>query len=216
MASTRAVSRREVLCRVAGLTGVALLSGCGGASQAAPSTKLAGTQLNGKPTPELTLVDHSGQSVSLSSLRGKPVVLTFLYTYCPDTCPVVMEKFARLNVHLGSQAEAVAFVAVSVDPERDTPERVDQFLNDRDLKGVVSFLTGERASLEAAWKAYYVGVSRMPIKAGSPESRRYGAYAIGHSDAIYVIDKVGRQRAFMRSEFALDDLLANLETLLRE
>lgn len=192
-----------------------LLTGCTTA-QAVPVAKLAGTALNGKVSPDFRLPDHEGRVVTLSSLRGKPVVLTFLYTHCPDTCPVVTEKFAALTRRMGAGSSQVAFVAVSVDPERDTPERVARFLAERGLAGVMTFLTGERSDLEAVWKAYYVGVNRMPIKAGSPESRRYGAYAIGHSDAVYIIDKQGRQRAFMRSTFDETELLGNLEILLAE
>lgn len=216
LAERGTVGRRSLLASGAVFSLAILVPACAWPSQAAPTTILAGTQLNGKATPDFNLVTHTGHPFVLSSLRGKPVVLTFLYTSCPDTCPIVTEKFATLAERLGSRAAEVAFLAVSVDPERDMPVRVDRFLSDRGLGGVVEFLTGERAALEAVWNAYYVGVTRLPIKAGSPESRRYGAYAIGHSDAIYLVDKAGRQRAFMRSDFALEDMLANLEVLLAE
>jgi protein SCO1/2 len=172
--------------------------------------------LNGKQAPDFTLIDHTGAEVRLSALRGKPVVLTFLYTNCPDTCPTVTAKFVELTTLLGERAADVALVAVSVDPERDGKERVNAFLGQRKLDGVMRFLTGTREALEAVWKGYHVGVSLVPVKAGSPESRLYGAYAVGHSDAVYVLDKLGRQRVFLRSTFEPGEMLENLEVLLDE
>lgn len=189
---------------------------CGGLARATRDTKLAGTTLNGTPAAEFALVDHQGATVRLSDFRGKPVVLTFLYTSCPDTCPIVTAKFAEVHEMMGKDAPRVALLAITVDPERDVAERVRAFLADRDLEGKMLVLSGERAKLEEVWKAYYIGVVRQPIKPGSSESRRYGAYAINHSDAVYVIDKEGRLRAFMRSTLAVEDLEANLRALLEE
>jgi protein SCO1/2 len=207
----------RLLVALVALVAIAVtLGGCTAGGAAAPTTKLNGTMLNGKQAPDFTLLDHTGAEVRLSAFRGKPVVLTFLYTSCPDTCPVVTAKFTELTSILGERAAEVVMLAVTVDPERDAPGQVDDFLSKRNLNGVMAFLTGKRDALEAVWKAYHVGVSILPIKAGSPESRLYGAYAIGHSDAVYVLDKVGRQRVFLRSTFEVREMLENLEVLLRE
>jgi protein SCO1/2 len=85
---------------------------------------LVGTDLNAIPTPDFTLNDSRGQPVQLSALRGQVVVLTFLYTSCPDTCPLITGKLRQIQTELGSEAERVSLVVVSVDPQRDTAEQV--------------------------------------------------------------------------------------------
>lgn len=74
-----------------------------------------GTDLDGTPAPDFHLVDQTGQPVALSDLRGRVVVLTFLYTRCPDTCPLIVSKLGQVHDQLGEQAQGVAFVAVTVE-----------------------------------------------------------------------------------------------------
>src|SRR3989338_6867882 len=79
---------------------------------------LSGTELGADPAPDLTLTDGlTGSPVTLSSLRGSVVALTFLYTRCPDSCPLVAEQFRATQNELGADADRVRFVGVSVDPD---------------------------------------------------------------------------------------------------
>src|SRR5579885_2079246 len=82
-----------------------------------------------EPFPDFALDDADGRRVTLASLRGKVVVLNFIYTSCPDVCPLHSELFARLqkDIATGHMARRVAFVSVSVDPARDTPARMKQY-----------------------------------------------------------------------------------------
>ncbi|HEX9437222.1 MAG TPA: SCO family protein, partial [Candidatus Limnocylindria bacterium] len=90
--------------------------------------KLAGTDLGAQAAPDFTLTDgRSGSTVSLASLRGSVVALAFLYTRCPDTCPLTAEHFRAAQQRLGADADRVRFVAVSVDPSGDTPASVRDF-----------------------------------------------------------------------------------------
>src|SRR5579863_3326998 len=83
--------------------------------------RLTGSILNPPaPAPDFKLEDQLGQNVTLSEFRGKVVVLTFLYTTCPDTCPIVTEKLHQARADLGSDAARTAILAVSVDPTNDT------------------------------------------------------------------------------------------------
>ena len=84
------------------------------------------------------------------------VVLTFLYTNCPDVCPIVTSRLREVGELLGSEGNAAQFVAVSVDPERDSVESAREYLDKWGLSGNWHFLVGERAALEAVWKDYYV------------------------------------------------------------
>src|SRR5881628_3721199 len=96
-------------------------------SCAAPT--LVGTQITPTAAPDFTLTDGiSGKPITLSAQRGKIVVLAFLYTHCPDVCPLTAEQFRMAQRKLSdSESEKTLFVAVSVDPRQDTPEAVQAF-----------------------------------------------------------------------------------------
>ncbi len=172
------------------------------AACAAPA--LGGTDLGKRSAPDFTLVDGvSGESVTLSALRGRVVVLTFLYTSCPDTCPLTAEKLRDARTDLGERAPGVAFVAVSVDPARDTPEAARAFVRAHRLDGALRFLVGDRASLARVWAAY--GIAAEPAGA-----------LVAHNDAIYLIDKQGRERSLLHSDVAVGALASSLRKLLEE
>src|SRR5256885_44672 len=89
---------------------------------------LAGTDLGATDAPDFTLTDGvTGRAVTLSAQRGQIVALTFLYTSCPDVCPLTAARFRSAQAELQSDASRVTFVAVSVDPDRDTPQAVQDF-----------------------------------------------------------------------------------------
>src|SRR2546426_5009810 len=88
---------------------------------------LQGTALGGTPAPDFRLTDQFGKPISLSQFKGKPVVLTFLYTHCPDVCPLTAEKLHTVMQSLSSDASRVAVLAVSIDPKGDTTESVLNF-----------------------------------------------------------------------------------------
>ena len=183
-----------------------LAPACLGRSPAAGS-RLSGTDLGAKPAPGFTLLDTQGQEVRLADLQGKAVALTFLFSTCPDVCPVITNKFGLVHDQLGQRAQEVAFVAITVDPERDTPARLSQYLDAQGLAGKMQFLTGDRATLESVWSAYHILVSRLP---------QGEAYNVAHSDVVYIIDKAGRMRVLMHTDLLPADLKRNLETLLDE
>ena len=112
---------------------VALFSvhnGAGGAATSNPSTStsnLQGTNLGSTPAPDFLLKDQSGNAISLSQFKGKPVVLTFLYTHCPDVCPLTAEKIHTTMQSLGSNAQHIAVIAVSMDPKGDTAIAAQNF-----------------------------------------------------------------------------------------
>lgn len=171
---------------------------------ACASPPLAGTDLAKRPAPDFALVDGpSGETVSLSALRGRVVVLTFLYTACPDTCPLTAEKLRDARAAVGAAASELQLVAVSVDPARDTPEATREFLRAHRVEGAMRYLVGDRAALARVWAAY--GIAAGPT-----------ADLIAHNDAIYLIDKQGRQRALLHSDVEVPALADSLRILLRE
>jgi protein SCO1/2 len=176
------------------------------ASCAPRPAQLSGTVLDGGVAPDFTLTDGlTGTAITLSSLRGAVVALAFLYTRCPDVCPLTAAQFRAAQRELGADADRVRFVAVSVDPDGDTPEAVRAFSERHGLSTNWSYLVGARAQLEPVWRAYGIGATVAPT-----------GPAVQHNDAIYLIDADGRERELVHSDIRLQDLVADLRTLLRE
>src|SRR5438045_7354866 len=110
---------------------------------------LSGTELDRASAPDFTLTDgNGGQPVTLSSLRGNAVVMAFLYTHCPDVCPLTAAVFRATQQQLATDASRVRFVAVSVDPDGDTPANVKTFSAAHDLSTNWHYLIGARPPLE--------------------------------------------------------------------
>jgi protein SCO1/2 len=190
------------------------------------------------PAYNFRLTDHHGQVVALSDLRGKAVALTFLYTRCPDACPLVAELMRSAYEKLGNDASRTAFVAVSVDPRGDTPESVQAFLEVHRVEGVLTYLHGTFAQLRPVWDHYEVGTgaeeaaptavapSRPAPSLTGPAPGKYIVDSqgrirasvpgkFGHTAVVYVIDPQGRVRASLPANFAPRDLAANLRRLAR-
>ncbi|MGB3701975.1 MAG: SCO family protein [Anaerolineales bacterium] len=135
--------------------------------------------------PQFELTDMNGQPFQLSELDGQVVVMFFGYTSCPDVCPVTLTEFLQIRSKLGEAAEEVSFVFVTVDPERDTPERMRKYLTNFDPE--IIGLTGERNELEPVWASY--GVYQAKAEGPSDEY-----YLVDHSSRVYVIDPDGNLR----------------------
>jgi protein SCO1/2 len=147
----------------------------------------------------------TGKSLTLSSLRKSTIALAFLFTRCPDVCPLTAGQFRAAQRSLGDDASKVEFVAVSVDPEGDTPQAVREFSQRHDLNDRWHYLIGPRAQLEAVWALYGIGAFASS-----------GARAVEHNDAIYLIDARGRERALLHSSDPTNWLLDDLRALIRE
>jgi len=167
--------------------------------------RLVGTELTpATAPPDFTLTDGiSGTPVTLSAQQGKVVVLSFLYTQCPDICPLTAEEFRQAQQKLtADERDRTLFVAVSVDPLHDTPAAVQAFAGDHGLATNFVFLVGAAAQLQAVWSAYGIRIETDPSVAG-----------VGHSDAIYLIDAKGRARVLTHSDITADALAADLKLL---
>lgn len=166
---------------------------------------LVGTDLGTTPAPDFTLTDGiSGRAIHLADQQGKLIALTFLYTRCPDVCPLTAETLRQARKQLGpTDADQVLFMAVTIDPEHDTPAAVQAFAVAHGLERNFAYLIGPGSSLRGVWNAYGIRVVPDP---STP----------GHSDAIYLIDRNGRERALVHSDIGAADLLADLRFLLKE
>jgi protein SCO1/2 len=190
---------------------VALLTAaCGEDEQPLP-----GLVLEPEAAPAIDLVDSDGQRVALADYRGKPVVVSFLYTDCPDVCPVIGQRIGQALAELDGKAEDVAVLIVSVDPAGDTPEKAQAFLEKHGLAGAGRhYLLGDAETLAPVWLAY--GVGTAPNTGGQrPAGEPAQIGRIGHTDASFLIDREGKKRTLLRGDAAADDIARGLRILLR-
>ena len=159
--------------------------------------------------------------MELSDLTGKVVVLTFLYTSCPDVCPIVTEILRRTHVLLGKDSEETEFVAISVDPDRDSIERAFEYSQRMGMQDRWRFLVGDEEELEPVWQDYWLDPIRDAagheddpdphagdgaIGNGEPEERVSATASlaadnvlIGHTAPIFLIDRQGLRRVIFTS-----------------
>lgn len=158
-------------------------------------------------SPDFSLPDTKGNIFELGGNKGRVVLMFFGYTSCPDVCPATLSEFKEVHRLLGKRAEQVRFVFITVDPERDTPERLERYLDlfDTEIIG----LTAPRAQLEPTWKAY--GVAVMKTESTDPQ-----AYFVDHSSRIYAIDKKGNLRVTYAFDTQAEVIAADIRYLLNE
>jgi protein SCO1 len=125
----------------------------------ADEPELIGTDMESQEAPPFTLIDHRGETVTLEDLHGKAVAMTFIFTNCPDVCPLIINRMNIAYEELSDDArDGVAMVAVTVDPERDDPETMAEYLQTRGVANMDAWygLTGDIETLEPIWEAYFV------------------------------------------------------------
>jgi protein SCO1 len=167
------------------------------------------------PAYDFSLRDQDGRLVRLGTLRGKAVALTFLYTHCPDVCPLIANKMHEAYRQLGDGASRVVLVAVSVDPRGDTPDAVRAFLANHHVAGELAYLTGSFAELKPVWAGYFIGTDARPATPNaSPTSP--SPELVSHSAIVYVLDPRGNLRVFLPGNFDPQDLATDLRILAQE
>ncbi|MGQ9849318.1 MAG: SCO family protein [Aggregatilineaceae bacterium] len=179
--------RRWLGLLMAGALLSAALVACGGGGDGRPTaTPLPGTLLDPpKEVGDFTLTDQDGQPFRLSDLRGKVALLFFGYTNCPDVCPTTLAEFKRIKVLLGEDVERVAFVFVSVDGARDTPERLAAYVRAFDPQFIG--LTGDDATLRPIARDFGVFYQRVNYESDVN-------YLVDHTASTFVVDQQGRLR----------------------
>ncbi|MDI1346785.1 MAG: SCO family protein [Pseudolabrys sp.] len=129
------------------------------------------------------LIDQDGKTITDQDLKGRPFLVFFGYTHCPDVCPATLFEVSELMRALGPDADRTGALFVSVDPERDTPAAMKDYLLSFDPH--VRAATGERPAIEAAEKAYRVYAKKVPSEKGDD-------YSMDHTALVYLMDKQGR------------------------
>ena len=156
-----------------------------------PSRFEGATFPRGVRAPDFSLENQDGERVTMAELRGKPVIVTFLYTTCRESCPAQAQTVKGAMNDLGHDVPALA---ISVDPPRDTPERARAFLRKQRMTGRMDFLLGSRNRLRRVWK-------RFAIRPQSAHEE--------HQAHMILVDKRGLQRVGFPVEQATPERLAH-------
>ena len=205
-------------------------------AQNAPASPGPGQAAAAQPpmAADFSLVDQNNEAYRFSTTRGKIVVLGFIYTHCADICPFVTMKIKIAHELLGTDADKVAFLAITTDPERDTPTVIANYSKAAGMENIWHFLTGTPDEVKKVWSEYGVrvqeeqGVEDSEGQASSDQMRLdlakglgdaelalarsligqfAGGYALSHSGPIWIIDAQRRIRAILDAETQPSDIV---------
>lgn len=154
---------------------------------------------------DFSMPDFNGKLRHLADFRGKVVVMFFGYTQCPDVCPTTMAELAGVMKDLGAQADQVQVLFVTLDPERDTPKVLAQYVPNFDKRFLG--LVGDAAATKKIAGDFKIFYEKVPGK--TP-----GSYSLDHSAGSYVFDKEGHVRLFVRFNQGPDPITHDLKLLL--
>jgi protein SCO1/2 len=161
-----------------------------------------------KELADFTLTGQDGQPLSLSDLRGKPTLLFFGFTHCPDICPTTLAQFRQVKRDLGERGSDVNFVFISVDGSRDTPEVVKAYVDQFDPEFVG--LTGTEDKVRAIGGDYFVFFNRAQPE-GTPSA---AGYSVDHTTYTYLIDAEGSLRVIYPFQAPREMVVEDIEGLL--
>jgi protein SCO1/2 len=187
-------------------------AGCGGSAakvEGPPPTTTTTSGFAGiavlppRPAPTIALHDASGHAVTLAGQRGRYVLVTFLYTHCPDVCPLIASNLNAALRALGPERSDVRVLAVSVDPAGDTPAAVRAYAKRMHLEPQFRYLIGTRTKLRPVWAAWHVlSIQRKPG-------------LVDHLAYTMLVDRAGKERVLYDSQVRAQQVIHDLRRLLR-
>ena len=141
----------------------------------------------GRPIKNVELTNHEGRAFGLGDLQGRVAFVFFGFTNCPDVCPIAMQKFRQVEEAGGTELKSVAYVLISVDGERDTPDVMKAYLSQISLRFIG--LTGDPSSVKPLARSFSAAFFKAnPLQEG-------GSYLVSHSQQIFIVDAAGLLRA---------------------
>ena len=161
-------------------------------------------QSDGKVGPTFELIDQRGKPFSGAALAGRPYAIFFGFTHCPDVCPTTLMTLSNTLQRLGADADRLRILFVSVDPERDTPEQLRQYLATFDPR--IIGLTGSEAQIASAAKNWKVFHNKIP--------EDDGGFTIVHSAYVYLMDGANRLVGTMGFQDSEEEQAAKLRSLI--
>ncbi|MBK0391787.1 SCO family protein [Ramlibacter algicola] len=195
------MDRRRLLQLIAAGSVPGLIAACGDRKPQFSAVDLTGADY----AKDFQLPDVDGKPRSLADFRGKAVVVFFGYTQCPDVCPTTLAEIAEAKKLLGPDGQKVQGIFITVDPERDTPEVLKQYVANFGPDFVALRGTPEQAAAVAKdFKVYFKKV----------EGKAPGTYTMDHTAASFVFDPQGRLRLYTRYGSGAQALASDLKLLL--
>ena len=203
---TRLVRRRALVWLAACASGVLGACDARNATGVGGSSPFKGIDLTGADYARgFELIDFNQQTRRLTDFKGRVVMLYFGFVQCPDVCPTALSRAAAVMELLGPQAAEVQVIFVTVDPERDTPELLREYMGAFDPSFLA--LTGSADQIAQTAKEFRAYYKQVPT--GS-------SYTMDHTALSYLFDRQGRIRVVLRHEQTADDYAADIRALLAE
>lgn len=197
------LARRHLCAGLLACAALPLLSAC---DRLSGSDGFRGIDLTGAAYAQgFSLTDFNGQPRTLADYRGQVVMLYFGFVQCPDVCPTALARASAVMEQLGADAGRVQLLFVTVDPERDTPDLLREYMAAFNPRFVA--LTGSLAQIQSTAETFRVFFKKVPT--GS-------SYTMDHTALTYLFDPAGRIRVALRHEQTADDYAADVRRLLAE
>lgn len=156
-----------------------------------------------------TLTNQEGQAVTEADALGKPQLVYFGFSYCPDICPTALQKMGAAQARIDPKGDKVNYLFISVDPERDTAESLKLYVTANGFPVGLTGLTGTQDQIDAVKAAYKVYSQKVP----TPDSA--GEYTVDHSDIIYLMDKDGKFVEFFFGKTSIPEMAARVNLHLK-
>ena len=154
---------------------------------------------------DFSLTGPEGKTVSLEDFRNKLVLIYFGYTFCPDVCPITLSNLKLIMLDLGEKAEDVQVIFISIDPERDTYEKLKDYVPY--FHPTFIGLTGSEAEIAAVAKKYQTIFIKQKVESEA-------GYLMAHTDVVILVDQNGKYRGRYKSKYDLDKLTTDIRWLL--
>lgn len=156
-----------------------------------------------------TLINQNGETVSQADALGKPQLIYFGFSYCPDICPTALQKMGAAQARIDPDGDKLNYIFISVDPERDTPESLKLYVTANGFPKGLTGLTGTPDQVETAKTAFKVYSQKVP----TPESA--SDYTVDHSDIMYLMDKDGEFVEFFFGKSTVPEMAARINLHLK-
>jgi len=198
----------KTLVKLAASAGLAIsLAGCG----SEPTATVGKTVVSGTADigGAFDLINQDGVAVSEASALGKPQLIYFGFSYCPDICPTALQKMGAVQARIDPSGDKLNYIFISVDPERDTPESLKLYITANGFpKGLMGY-TGTLDQIEAVKSAYKVYSQKVP----TPDSA--ADYTVDHSDIMYLMNKDGTFVEFFFGKSTVPEMAERVRTHLK-
>ena len=160
-----------------------------------------------QPMPDFTLIDHLNDPISLSDLRGRPTLITFGFTHCPDICPITLGEIRNIQRDLENVEADIHYVFISVDGERDTPDVLRAYLELQQVESFMVGMTGAPDAVREVGEPYGVDFIYNPAD-------EQGNYNVDHTAGMFLVDSRGNWVRRYAYGMSREQLVANLQVMI--